>query len=106
MLKGESYSLTADGKWYDVTQKSHANGYTSNLLKHRLLVRFKRSPKQSWLFLMGAPSMDGRKAFPLGAGPTNHTATEDGKLYCFANDLWRFYFNNSGLVKLAVKRLS
>jgi hypothetical protein len=55
---------------------------------------------------MGALSMEDRKAFALGAGPTTYTATEEGKLYCFANDLWRFYFNNSGLVKLAVKRLS
>ena len=39
------------------------------------------------------------KAFALGAGPTTYAATENGKLYCFANDLWRLYFNNSGLVK-------
>jgi len=50
--------------------------------------------------------MDDRKAFALGGGPTTYTATADGELYCFANDLWRFYFNNSGVVKLAVKRLS
>jgi hypothetical protein len=106
MLNGESYTLTVDGKWYDATIKSDANGYTSNLLKHRLTARFRRSPKQNWFLLMGGLSMDDRKAFALGAGPTTYTATEDGKLYCFANDLWRFYFNNSGLVKLAVKRLS
>ena len=106
MLKGESYALTADGKWYDATIKSDANGYTSNLLRHRLTARFRRSPKQNWFLLMGALSMDDRKAFALGAGPTTYTATEDGKLYCFANDLWRFYFNNSGQVKLAVTRLS
>jgi len=106
MLKGENYLLTADGNWYDASQKSDANGYTSTLLKHRLLAEFRRSTEQNWFFLMGALSMDDRKAFPIGAGPTNYTATEDGKLYCFANDLRRFYFNNSGLVKLAVKRLS
>jgi hypothetical protein len=106
MLKGESYTLTADGKWYDATIKSDANGYTSDLLRHRLTARFRRSPKQNWFLLMGALSMEDCKAFALGAGPTTYTATEEGKLYCFANDLWRFYFNNSGLVKLAVKRLS
>jgi hypothetical protein len=106
MLKGEIYKLTADGKWYDATIKSDANGYTSNLLKHRLTARFRRNPKQNWFELMGALSMDDRKAFAIGAGPVNYTATEDGKLYCFANDLRRFYFNNSGLVKLAVARLS
>ena len=106
MLKGESYLLTADGKWYDATIKSDANGYTSNLLKHRLTARFKRSPKQDWFLLMGSLSMDDGKAFAVGAGPTNYTATENGKLYCFANDLRRFYFNNSGLVRLTVRRLS
>jgi Uncharacterized alpha/beta hydrolase domain (DUF2235) len=68
MLKGESYTLTVDGKWYDATIKSDANGYTSNLLKHRLTARFRRSPKQNWFLLMGALSMDDRKAFALGAG--------------------------------------
>lgn len=29
-----------------------------------------------------------------------------GYLYCYANDAWRFYFNNQGSVKLRVKRLS
>ena len=106
ILKGETYTLTADGKWYDATIKSDANGYTSDLPQLRLLARFRRSPKQNWFMLMGALSMDDRKAFPIGAGPTTWTATEDGKLYCFANDLRRFYFNNSGLVKLSVKRLS
>jgi hypothetical protein len=105
MLKGESYELTASGNWYDASIKSDADGYTSELLKHRLLARFRRSPKQNWFRLMGALSMDDRKAFDLGAGPTIYTATEDGRLYCFANDLWRFYFNNSGLVRLKVRRL-
>ena len=40
--------------------------------------------------------MDDRKAFALGAGPTTYTATEDGKLYCFANDLWRLQQQWSG----------
>src|ERR1700722_18174381 len=40
------------GNWYDATIKSDANGYTSNLLKHRLTTRLRRSPKQSW-FLQG-----------------------------------------------------
>jgi hypothetical protein len=106
MLKGESYTLTADGTWYDATIKCDANGYTSDILRHRLLARFRRCPKQNWFLLMGALSMDDGKAFVLGAGPTTYTATEDGKLYCFANDLWRFYLNNSGLVKLTVKRSS
>lgn len=106
MLKGESYVLTAAGKWYDATIKTDANGYPSDRLRHRLMARFRRSPNQNWFFLMGALSMDDRKAFPLGAGPTTYTATEDGRLYCFANDLWWFYFNNSGLLKLVVKRLS
>ena len=106
MLKGESYTFTAVGEWYDAGIKSDADGYTSNLLKHRLTARFRRSPKQNWFLLMGALSMDDRTAFAIGAGETNYTATGDGKLYCFANDLWRFYFNNRGLVRLAVKRLS
>ena len=106
VMKGESYLLTAAGNWYDAGFKCDANGYPSNSLRHRLTARFRRSPKQNWFLLMGALSMDDDKAFALGSGPTTYTASEDGKLYCFANDLSRFYFNNSGLVKLAVKRLS
>ena len=106
ILKGQSYLFTAEGKWYDAGIQSDADGYPSNSLKHRLTARFRRSPKQDWFLLMGALSMDDCKAFPIGAGPINYTVTEDGKLYCFANDLWPFYFNNSGLVKLTVKRLS
>ena len=106
VLKGESYMLTADGKWYDADIPSSADGYPSNALKHRLMARFRRSPERDWFLLMGALSLDDRKAFPIGAGPTTYTAPEDGKLHSFAKDLCRFYFNNSGLVKLAVKRLS
>ncbi|MGA7156164.1 MAG: DUF2235 domain-containing protein [Acidobacteriaceae bacterium] len=106
VLKGESYTFTADGKWYDATIKSDANGYTSKLWRHRLTARFRRSPRGNWFLLMGALSMDDRKAFAIGTGPTTHTATEDGKLFCFANDLWWFYFNNSGLMKLTVERIS
>ena len=84
------------GNWYDATIKSDANGYTSNLLKHRLTTRLRRSPKQSW-FLQGVRPW---------CGTDDLHGHRGWELYCFANDLSRLYFNNSGLVKLAVKRLT
>ncbi|UWQ74408.1 DUF2235 domain-containing protein [Leisingera sp. M658] len=44
------------------------------------------------------------ETFKIGSSCT-YTPKESGYLYCFANDLWSFYGNNKGSVRLTVKRL-
>ncbi|WP_300074467.1 DUF2235 domain-containing protein [uncultured Ruegeria sp.] len=41
------------------------------------------------------------ETFEIGADAT-HTPTKSGYLYCFANDVWSFYGNNKGSVRLNV----
>lgn len=41
------------------------------------------------------------ETFRIGSR-TRHAVTRSGYLYCYANDVWRFYFNNKGGVRLTV----
>jgi hypothetical protein len=44
------------------------------------------------------------EAFLIGER-VDYTPVGSGYLYCFANDAWRFYFNNKGSVSLKVERV-
>lgn len=69
-----------------------------------------------WFALMGVVAnepgvkTDGtplpHQPFVIGTGPTPLKVEKAGYLYCFANDAWDFYFNNSGSVELTVARKS
>ncbi len=40
------------------------------------------------------------------AGRRGFRARRDGKLSCFANDVWFMYFNNKGSVEITVEELA
>jgi hypothetical protein len=81
----------------------------------------KRVEELPWFTLVGAITNDsglGAKV-PNDGSPTPHQyanlplydlnnpleITEPGYLFCFANDVWHLYHNNSGGIKLTIKRV-
>ena len=94
----------ASGIWCDASIRTGPAGYPSRSLGFRLAEPFRRARKANWFALIGTIHQKG-PAFVIGDG-TDIVIPADGLLYCFANDLPSFYFNNSGHVKVVVTRLS
>lgn len=105
LRKGERYDLRAARNWYDASICSSADGYPSGSLFFRLCERFRRVPKANWFALIGGIGQTGSGAFVIGHA-CEFEATEDGILYCFANDLPFMYWNNSGWLELTATRVS
>ncbi len=102
--KGESYEFEASGCWYDASISTGPEGYPSPNWIFRLLEKMRRSPKANWFALVGAIGRKEAGSFVIGQN-ASVKVTDDGILHCFANDLPITYWNNSGLVKLTVKRM-
>lgn len=116
VVKGENYMFKASGTWHDASIDSGPEGYERSRLSSplkrlffRLTERFRRMPKARWFALVCVIGHEMSTAFLACKAPGDEqevTMTADGFLNCFANDLPLFYFNNSGSVRLSVKRLS
>jgi uncharacterized protein (DUF2235 family) len=103
--QGETYALEAIGTWYDASISCGPEGYASPSLGFRLAERWRRSPGENWFALTGAIGQDQSAAFALGARK-EVLMPQSGVLYCYANDLPFTYRNNSGSLKVNVKRIS
>lgn len=101
---GEIYELAATGTWYDAYISSGPEGYTASSFLMRLFCPMRRRPKEAWFALIGAINPEEETTFLIGRS-LRWEVNADGILHCYANDLHRFYFNNSGLVKLKVTRV-
>mgnify|MGYP003577371638 CR=1 FL=1 len=101
ILSGEEYKFVAEGQWRDLTIKTDPDGYTK--LYMRLFNRLKRSESNNWFALMG--SLDKSGDFLIGRN-NKIEFQKSGTLYCYANDVRGFYWNNSGHASLEVIRLS
>lgn len=104
--KGEVYDLSATGTWYDASIPSRPDGYPSPKLWMRLVERLRRRPKDPWFALTGAVGQQEKTTFTISNSLPGWTASEDGTLNCYANDMRGFYFNNSGTVQITVLRVS
>jgi len=102
--RGERYRFAASGTWCDASIRTGPAGYPSPSLGFRLAAPFRRASKANWFALIGAIHQKA-PVFLIGDG-TDIVMPADGLLYCFANDLPSFYFNNSGHVQVVVTRLS
>jgi hypothetical protein len=101
IMAGEQYQFDVTGTWKDLTVKTDADGYSN--LYMSLFNKLKRSKENKWFALMG--SLDQSGYFLIGK--TNEVSfNQTGKLYCFANDVRGFYWNNSGSVTLKVTRIN
>jgi hypothetical protein len=102
--QGQSYLITAAGKWLDWNIETSPSGYGSKTLAQRLVARFRRLPPANWFALVGA--VDGRRDSYFAIGQRcEYLARRSGRLSCFANDVWLAYFNNHGQVEVTVQRL-
>jgi len=99
--KGEEYKFEADGLWKDLLKKCDADGYTN--LYMSIYNGLKRSRENNWFALMGSIN----KAGDFLIGKNNQIVfNQDGNLYCYANDVKGFYWNNSGKLFLKITRIS
>ncbi|MEM9249539.1 MAG: DUF2235 domain-containing protein [Pseudomonadota bacterium] len=73
----------------------------------------KRDPSRPWMSLIGVIAngegvqkmqLVPHQTFFIGSA-ARQTPERGGYLYCYANDAWRFYFNNRGKVDLTVRRV-
>lgn len=96
----EIYSFQAHGIWRDLIFQKNANGYINWYLN--LLNRFKRFKNAKWFALIG--SIDHKFDFYIGVS-NRVKFINSGELSFYANDAKHFYCNNSGFIKLTIKRI-
>ncbi|PSB01658.1 hypothetical protein C7B64_17200 [Merismopedia glauca CCAP 1448/3] len=104
ITEGETYRFQSSGLWKDMYKTCDANGYTStNILLHSTewLRRFSTA---NWFALIGAIDHNKQSFFAIGNEATI-TIKKVGLFSCFANDVSFMYWNNSGEIQLAIKRL-
>lgn len=97
---GTVYQLEATGVWKDWFITRDANGYSNAYM--RLWNRFKRSPLHPWMALMG--SVDQQEDFFIGT-KCEWECTQSGRLYCYANDIKHFYWNNCKSLELSIQSI-
>jgi hypothetical protein len=100
--EGEEYELTAIGEWRDFTSKTDAEGYTN--LYMQLFDSVKRSKEHKWFALIGSLNQSQDEYFLIGK-KNKLSFNTSGSLYCFANDVNGFYWNNFGFVTLQITRI-
>ena len=103
LYKGQSYLLRSSGEWCDWHYLASPRGYKSRNTAQRLTTWVRRHHAADWFTLVGSISKRRNTYFVISSGGEYRPARH-GRLFCFANDIWLFYFNNSGYVQLAVTR--
>jgi len=98
------YRLNASGIWVDWTIRSGPEGYPSPNVAMRLAEPFRRVPLANWFALIATIDRQMSTASVVGTQLEFQPAVS-GELVCFANDLFGFYWNNSGFVTLTVEEL-
>lgn len=96
----EAYGFKATGEWKDLTISCDADGYTRWFMK--LSEGCRRSKHNKWFALMG--SLDKVNDFLIGKSK-EISFDSNGRLFCYANDVRGFYWNNFGELTLTVTRL-
>jgi len=105
LRKGHTYRITARGGWKDKDTPCGPGGYASNSLVLRIAEPLRRKWHANWFALIGAQRFLFARRFVIGEDVT-YRARRDGKLWCFANDVWFMYFNNKGAVEITVEELA
>jgi hypothetical protein len=103
LVDAATYEFSAQGSWTDLFIPCGPGGY-SGFLYQKKLDSLLRLPGVNWLSLCGALDQDGQTAFLIGQA-FRYSTERPGRLYCFANDVPGWYWNNFGCVKVMVKRV-
>ena len=113
LVAGEEYHLKASGQWVDEYIVCDADGWPSDLLNllfslfglNLLLEATKgllRVPEERLFTLIG--SIDQQAPYFRIGGEARIAPQATGTLYCFANDVPFFYWNNWGKIQLMITR--
>ena len=114
LAKGHQYKIWTNetDTWQDADITCNASGWESSQLSFlketvvELFEKKRRHPEANWFELVGAYNNDNdAELFRVGVS-TQFTATKNGELHFFANDLKSRYENNSGLIRVFIERLS
>lgn len=105
LRKGLTYRITARGSWKDKETQCGPGGYASNSLLFRLAEPLRRKWHANWFALIGSQRSLLACSFVIGESVT-YRPRSDGMLWCFANDIWFMYFNNTGTVEVTVEELA
>lgn len=95
----EEYKFHRAGKWKDFFSETDADGYVSWYMSSYNCM--KRSKNNKWFSLIG--SIDKNNDFLIGK-ENKIVFQQSGKLYCYANDIKGFYWNNFGQITLTMTR--
>jgi hypothetical protein len=101
---GERYQFTASGKWVDFYIPASPDGFSTPLSSILPFERYLRHPDSKFFALIGCLDRRPEQQFVIGRGASFEPSVH-GRLFCFANDVPGFYWNNWGRVDLTVKRL-
>ena len=96
LAAGATYDFAAQGTWIDLIIPSGPDGYPGLFYQHTLEPSL-RFPGAKWFALCGALDRDSQRAFLIGKAG-RYTCPTSGRLYCFANDVPSWYWNNFGHV--------
>jgi len=109
MLEGGEYEFRAEGCWDDMGIPSGPGGYDtpwwSPLQRLMGKLGWRRVPAAKWFALCGAVRRSGTPDHKFVIGTESRHELPAGHLYCFANDVLFFYWNNFGHVNLTVRRV-
>jgi hypothetical protein len=105
LRKGRTYLITARGGWIDKDEPCGPGGYASNNIVLRLAEPLRRRWHANWFALIGTQCRFFGPRFVIGESVT-YRARRNGKLWCFANDVWFMYFNNRGSVEVTVEEVA
>jgi hypothetical protein len=97
---GERYLFTAEGEWRDLFHKHNADGKLHDSMKH--FTGMLRHKNKLFFTLIG--SIDREEDFVVGKS-LDKTFDRTGRLWFYANDVPLFYWNNTGKLKLKIKRI-
>ena len=102
VTKGETYQITAIGKWQDAGfEPTDAGGFPSKNAAMRFAIYLKPMPKENYLKLVA--KVGGRHE-PIGTS-ANIRFKKSGKLILQPNDAVFFFGNNSGTLTVTIKRV-
>lgn len=103
MVAGGIYHIVNTGSWWDLFIRTDADGYDS-VLSQRLFETKRRVPQAKWFAAIGTIGKNDTTAFVIGR-ELRWSASESGRLFSYANDLYNFYFNNFGRITMRIERI-
>ena len=98
-----SFRVPERDRWKDAQAECSADGYFRWYLAP--FHWFRRVPRANWFALIGIVAHRTADPIIIGSCLSAFKPAHSGELMCFANDIRWMYWNNSGVIKLTVRRI-